>query len=135
MLSNLASYLFIWCERLVLFSLSTRSDSLSLFLVRHNSPKSNMLLHIFFPQLIIACRKGGTSIEDLAEKFPDMIIKVIILLFYFWWFIIVIEAVSSSSTLNCNRHVVLIGAYWCFQRNNWWRCHKGCWWFGSHSGW
>lgn len=27
-------------------------------------------------QLIIACRKGGTSIEDLAEKFPDMIIKV-----------------------------------------------------------
>lgn len=29
-------------------------------------------------QLIIACRKGGTSIEDLAEKFPDMIIKVVI---------------------------------------------------------
>lgn len=28
-------------------------------------------------QLIIACRKGGTSIEDLAEKFPDMIIKVL----------------------------------------------------------
>ncbi|CAL5432617.1 unnamed protein product [Camellia sinensis] len=28
-------------------------------------------------QLIIACRKGGTSIEDLAEKFPDMIIKVV----------------------------------------------------------
>lgn len=27
-------------------------------------------------QLIIACQKGGTSIEDLAEKFPDMIIKV-----------------------------------------------------------
>ncbi|KAG5514623.1 hypothetical protein RHGRI_035876 [Rhododendron griersonianum] len=27
--------------------------------------------------LIIACRKGGTSIEDLAEKFPDMIIKVV----------------------------------------------------------
>ncbi|KAH7863202.1 hypothetical protein Vadar_014703 [Vaccinium darrowii] len=27
-------------------------------------------------KLIIACRKGGTSIEDLAEKFPDMIIKV-----------------------------------------------------------
>ncbi|KAJ9547853.1 hypothetical protein OSB04_020396 [Centaurea solstitialis] len=26
--------------------------------------------------LIIACREGGTSIEDLAEKFPDMIIKV-----------------------------------------------------------
>ncbi|XP_070045626.1 succinate--CoA ligase [ADP-forming] subunit beta, mitochondrial-like isoform X1 [Nicotiana tomentosiformis] len=26
--------------------------------------------------LIIACSKGGTSIEDLAEKFPDMIIKV-----------------------------------------------------------
>ncbi|XP_010264985.1 PREDICTED: succinate--CoA ligase [ADP-forming] subunit beta, mitochondrial [Nelumbo nucifera] len=26
--------------------------------------------------LIIACRKGGTSIEDLAEKFPDMIVKV-----------------------------------------------------------
>ncbi|XP_047315201.1 succinate--CoA ligase [ADP-forming] subunit beta, mitochondrial [Impatiens glandulifera] len=26
--------------------------------------------------LIIACRKGGTSIEDLAEKYPDMIIKV-----------------------------------------------------------
>lgn len=26
--------------------------------------------------LIIACQKGGTSIEDLAEKFPDMIIKV-----------------------------------------------------------
>ncbi|URE26280.1 CoA-ligase [Musa troglodytarum] len=26
--------------------------------------------------LIIACRKGGTSIEDLAEKFPDMIIKI-----------------------------------------------------------
>ncbi|URD79515.1 serine threonine-protein phosphatase 2A regulatory subunit B [Musa troglodytarum] len=26
--------------------------------------------------LIIACKKGGTSIEDLAEKFPDMIIKV-----------------------------------------------------------
>lgn len=30
-----------------------------------------------FLQLIIACRKGGTSIEDLAEKFPDMIIKVL----------------------------------------------------------
>ncbi|CAL5357316.1 unnamed protein product [Camellia sinensis] len=28
-------------------------------------------------QLLIACRKGGTSIEDLAEKFPDMIIKVV----------------------------------------------------------
>jgi succinyl-CoA synthetase beta subunit len=27
-------------------------------------------------QLIIACSKGGTSIEDLAEKYPDMIIKV-----------------------------------------------------------
>ncbi|KAG6481633.1 hypothetical protein ZIOFF_058237 [Zingiber officinale] len=27
-------------------------------------------------QIIIACKKGGTSIEDLAEKFPDMIIKV-----------------------------------------------------------
>lgn len=27
-------------------------------------------------QIIIACRKGGTSIEDLAEKFPDMIVKV-----------------------------------------------------------
>lgn len=26
--------------------------------------------------IIIACKKGGTSIEDLAEKFPDMIIKV-----------------------------------------------------------
>ncbi|KAI4301065.1 hypothetical protein L6164_034382 [Bauhinia variegata] len=26
--------------------------------------------------LVIACRKGGTSIEDLAEKFPDMIVKV-----------------------------------------------------------
>ncbi|KAK4344737.1 hypothetical protein RND71_034913 [Anisodus tanguticus] len=26
--------------------------------------------------LIIACSKGGTSIEDLAEKFPHMIIKV-----------------------------------------------------------
>lgn len=26
--------------------------------------------------LIIACKKGGTSIEDLAEKFPDMIVKV-----------------------------------------------------------
>ncbi|KAL1329903.1 hypothetical protein HN51_047087 [Arachis hypogaea] len=26
--------------------------------------------------LVIACSKGGTSIEDLAEKFPDMIIKV-----------------------------------------------------------
>lgn len=27
-------------------------------------------------QLIIACQKGGTSIEDLAEKYPDMIVKV-----------------------------------------------------------
>ncbi|XP_047311007.1 succinate--CoA ligase [ADP-forming] subunit beta, mitochondrial-like [Impatiens glandulifera] len=26
--------------------------------------------------IIIACRKGGTSIEDLAEKYPDMIVKV-----------------------------------------------------------
>lgn len=26
--------------------------------------------------VIIACQKGGTSIEDLAEKYPDMIIKV-----------------------------------------------------------
>ncbi|XP_065876497.1 succinate--CoA ligase [ADP-forming] subunit beta, mitochondrial [Euphorbia lathyris] len=26
--------------------------------------------------LIIACKKGGTSIEDLAEKFPELIIKV-----------------------------------------------------------
>ncbi|KAL2906847.1 Succinate--CoA ligase [ADP-forming] subunit beta mitochondrial [Bienertia sinuspersici] len=26
--------------------------------------------------LIVACSKGGTSIEDLAEKYPDMIIKV-----------------------------------------------------------
>ncbi|KAJ4726934.1 Succinate--CoA ligase [ADP-forming] subunit beta, mitochondrial [Melia azedarach] len=26
--------------------------------------------------LIIGCRKGGTSIEDLAEKYPDMIVKV-----------------------------------------------------------
>ncbi|KAJ3682393.1 hypothetical protein LUZ60_014966 [Juncus effusus] len=27
-------------------------------------------------ELIIACSKGGTSIEDLAEKYPNMIIKV-----------------------------------------------------------
>eukprot|EP00898_Chlorokybus_atmophyticus_P008126 jgi/Chlat1/8314/Chrsp78S09216 len=26
--------------------------------------------------VIIACSKGGTSIEDLAEKYPDMIVKV-----------------------------------------------------------
>ncbi|KAJ4844054.1 hypothetical protein Tsubulata_013462 [Turnera subulata] len=26
--------------------------------------------------LIIACKKGGTSIEDLAEKYPDLIVKV-----------------------------------------------------------
>lgn len=32
------------------------------------------LLFVF--QLIISCSKGGTSIEDLAEKFPDMIVKV-----------------------------------------------------------
>lgn len=31
---------------------------------------------IFYSQVIIACAKGGTSIEDLAEKYPDMIIKV-----------------------------------------------------------
>lgn len=37
---------------------------------------------LFFFQLIIACRKGGTSIEDLAEKFPDMIIKVVFFRFY-----------------------------------------------------
>lgn len=36
-------------------------------------------------QLIIACRKGGTSIEDLAEKFPDMIIKVSHLRFFSWF--------------------------------------------------
>ncbi|XP_044504206.1 succinate--CoA ligase [ADP-forming] subunit beta, mitochondrial isoform X2 [Mangifera indica] len=27
-------------------------------------------------KLIIGCSKGGTSIEDLAEKYPDMIVKV-----------------------------------------------------------
>jgi succinyl-CoA synthetase beta subunit len=26
--------------------------------------------------MIIACSEGGTSIEDLAEKFPEKIIKV-----------------------------------------------------------
>jgi succinyl-CoA synthetase beta subunit len=31
-------------------------------------------------QVIIACAKGGTSIEDLAEKYPDQIIKVIVFL-------------------------------------------------------
>lgn len=32
--------------------------------------------HLLAWQVIIACAKGGTSIEDLAEKYPDMIIKV-----------------------------------------------------------
>lgn len=27
-------------------------------------------------QLIIACKTGGTSIEDLAEKHPELIVKV-----------------------------------------------------------
>lgn len=31
-------------------------------------------------QVIIACAKGGTSIEDLAEKYPDQIIKVVVFL-------------------------------------------------------
>lgn len=35
-------------------------------------------------QLIIACRKGGTSIEDLAENFPDMIIKVVVASLLSW---------------------------------------------------
>jgi succinyl-CoA synthetase beta subunit len=26
--------------------------------------------------VVIACSQGGTSIEDLAEKYPDSIIKV-----------------------------------------------------------
>lgn len=29
-----------------------------------------------------ACAKGGTSIEDLAEKYPDMIIKVCVSSFF-----------------------------------------------------
>lgn len=29
-------------------------------------------------QLIIACKKGGTSIEDLAEEHPELIVKVTI---------------------------------------------------------
>ena len=46
-------------------------------------------------QIIIACRKGGTSIEDLAEKFPDMIVKVIVPNALFSYFDIAIETVSS----------------------------------------
>lgn len=41
--------------------------------------KDTYLYTIF--QIIIGCSKGGTSIEDLAEKYPNMIVKVIILLF------------------------------------------------------
>ena len=52
------------------------------------------IFFVVFSQLIIACRKGGTSIEDLAEKFPDMIVKVVILLFYFWWLMIIIDRLS-----------------------------------------
>ncbi|XP_028094741.1 succinate--CoA ligase [ADP-forming] subunit beta, mitochondrial-like [Camellia sinensis] len=37
---------------------------------------SVMVVVVLSLLLLIACRKGGTSIEDLAEKFPDMIIKV-----------------------------------------------------------
>lgn len=40
---------------------------------------NNIIFNLLYFQLIIACRKGGTSIEDLAENFPDMIIKVFIL--------------------------------------------------------
>lgn len=40
-----------------------------------------MLICLPFCQLIIACKKGGTSIEDLAEKFPDMIVKVVTYVF------------------------------------------------------
>ncbi|KAF8388253.1 hypothetical protein HHK36_026919 [Tetracentron sinense] len=32
--------------------------------------------HEAMGQIIISCRKGGISIEDLVEKFPDMILKV-----------------------------------------------------------
>lgn len=41
-------------------------------------PEDGNKFYYFFLvfQLIISCRKGGTSIEDLAEKFPDMIVKV-----------------------------------------------------------
>ena len=59
------------------------------------------IFFVVFSQLIIACRKGGTSIEDLAEKFPDMIVKVVILLFYFWWLMIIID-IDSPSVLKCN---------------------------------
>eukprot|EP00252_Welwitschia_mirabilis_P025635 TRINITY_DN80_c0_g2_i1.p1 TRINITY_DN80_c0_g2~~TRINITY_DN80_c0_g2_i1.p1 ORF type:complete len:423 (+),score=118.50 TRINITY_DN80_c0_g2_i1:150-1418(+) len=40
-----------------------------------------MLDRVTAGPVIIACRKGGTSIEDLAEKYPDMIIKVYVDIF------------------------------------------------------
>ncbi|KAK4482352.1 hypothetical protein RD792_009505 [Penstemon davidsonii] len=38
--------------------------------------KSAGPINVDFLQLIIACKKGGTSIEDLAEEHPELIIKV-----------------------------------------------------------
>lgn len=35
---------------------------------------------------MIACAKGGTSIEDLAEKYPDQIIKVFFVLVFVFVF-------------------------------------------------
>jgi hypothetical protein len=49
----------------------------SKFYMSRSAPSPFAHWHCYlFLQLIIACSKGGTSIEDLAEKYPDMIIKV-----------------------------------------------------------
>lgn len=40
-----------------------------------------LTLKVVERQVMIACSKGGTSIEDLAEKYPKMIIKVRFLFF------------------------------------------------------
>lgn len=91
------------------------------------------LLLSFLLQLIIACRKGGTSIEDLAEKFPDMIIKVTFLSIHprFSCFVLLLLLPTNKLSL----HLYFPGSNWCFQRNQWCRCCKGCWWFGSKSSW
>lgn len=79
----------------------------------------------FTLQIIIACSKGGTSIEDLAEKYPDMIIKV-----YFPIRHRYMSAFPSASfVLFLWDFFFHIGTNWCLPRNHWWRCCQGGRWF------
>lgn len=85
---------------MILEILNTRIQATLLLIHQFTSLLTSGLL-IF--QLIIACKKGGTSIEDLAEQHPELIVKVTI---YTLQLYLALHITSLGPDCSCNSFVL-----------------------------